>query len=165
MLGVLEVGTYSIYSIFVGLHNRLKKDDLLDHEVRGRIYQVIVTFPGIHFRKIKKEYGRDSVSIIHLGCLTYHLEVLQKNGMIKSENDGYRKRFYCRGQTTLKSFPEQILESIRNHHMKYRKGLTVKELSAEFDVSPRVMRYNLDKVSHQVKETNDGNGKRYVPIQ
>jgi len=142
---------------------RLKKEDVIGHGVRGRIYQIIVSNPGIHFRAIQREYRKDNYSQLHTGGLCYHIDVLEYNGLIKSNNDGYKKRFYITGQPMEKIFPELLLEKIENYYYIHKRGITKKELMEAFGVSERVVRYNIKKISSKLIVRKDGKIIRYYP--
>ena len=160
-----EVGAYSFRTLLLPLFTRLSEDDVKTHEVRGRIYQIIISDPGIHFREIQREYGKENIPKLHTGGLCYHLDVLLKNGFLKSSRDGHKKRFYKRGMQVDKEFTQQILEKIQQHYYERRQGITVKVLSEYFAVSPRVMRYNLAKISNKIKTGKMGNSRIYYPME
>jgi predicted transcriptional regulator len=56
--------------------------------VRRKIHEVILSSPMVHFREIQRQLG------IATGALMYHLGVLTKAGLIRSEHWGQMLRFY-----------------------------------------------------------------------
>jgi hypothetical protein len=83
-----EVGLYAFLLPFVALFTRIKSEKVLDHFRRGQIYGFIIATPGAHYRQIKEKLE------IGNGTLAYHLHVLEREGLIKSQNDGLKKLFY-----------------------------------------------------------------------
>ncbi|NOZ58601.1 MAG: winged helix-turn-helix transcriptional regulator [Euryarchaeota archaeon] len=60
-------------------------------EARRRIYEVITSFPGLHFREIQRRTRLGN------GSLKYNLGVLERRGVIESERHGRMRRYYPRG--------------------------------------------------------------------
>lgn len=86
-----ETGRYSIFKIFaLPLYTRIRKDRVLDHEVRQKVYAYIQSNPGAHFRSIMK-----SLSLKN-GALAYHLATLERAEYIKSQRDGMYRKFYLK---------------------------------------------------------------------
>ncbi|MGQ0798154.1 MAG: winged helix-turn-helix transcriptional regulator [Methanobacteriota archaeon] len=57
-------------------------------ESRRRIYDFLVANPGVHLRRIGQNLGMST------GMLSYHLGVLERRGVLKSEELGHRKRYF-----------------------------------------------------------------------
>ena len=122
------------------LFTRVEKDEALDHFNRGQIYGYIKTSPGVHYNKIRKELE------IKNGVLSYHLNLLEKIGLIKSRREGMRYRaFYPTGM----KFPEEeryrltdlqiaILEKIKEN-----EGITQKEIAAMLGEKQQKISYNI----------------------
>jgi predicted transcriptional regulator len=62
--------------------------DALKQETRRSIYSLITMSPGLHFREIQRRTGMAS------GQCTYHLDRLQKVGLVKASVDGNHVRYY-----------------------------------------------------------------------
>ena len=60
----------------------------LELESRRRIYDYLLANPGVHLRRIGRALGMST------GMLSYHLMYLEREGMLKSETDGHRKRYF-----------------------------------------------------------------------
>ena len=60
----------------------------LELESRRRIYEFLLANPGVHLRRIGQALGMST------GMLSYHLMYLEREGMLKSEADGHRKRYF-----------------------------------------------------------------------
>src|SRR5882762_6504234 len=74
------------------LFTRLHQASLLDHFVRGRLFQVIREEPGIHFAEIRRKAGFAN------GSTSHHLRILEQGGYIRVVIDGARTRFYPTGR-------------------------------------------------------------------
>ena len=60
----------------------------LELESRRRIYDFLLANPGVHLRRIGQNLGMST------GMLSYHLGVLERGGLLKSEELGHRKRYF-----------------------------------------------------------------------
>ena len=60
----------------------------LELESRRRIYEFLLANPGVHLRRIGQNLGMST------GMLSYHLGVLERRGVLKSEELGHRKRYF-----------------------------------------------------------------------
>jgi len=89
ILSWTEPGRHAIFGAFFPLFTRLKKEEVLDHFVRGQVFGVIKTEPGTHFTEIRDNLGLSN------GTLSYHLRTLEVAGFVRSERDGIYKRFFA----------------------------------------------------------------------
>ncbi|MEM3444977.1 MAG: winged helix-turn-helix transcriptional regulator [Thermoplasmata archaeon] len=64
---------------------------LQEVEVRRQIYSLIAETPGIHFRELQRKSG------LEVGTLDYHLNLMEKEGLIYAVKDRYYKRYYTKG--------------------------------------------------------------------
>ena len=67
-----------------------RKDDVLDHFVRGEIYGFIRANPGSHYNQMMRELD------IKNGTLSYHLYILEKTGIVKSRKEGITREHLAR---------------------------------------------------------------------
>jgi PKD repeat protein len=81
-----ETGKYSLGLMGAPLFTRAK--DILDNKTRHALLGIILTDPGIHYSAIREEFGLSN------GQAAYHLNVLEREGFIRSARDGKLKRFY-----------------------------------------------------------------------
>jgi len=138
-----ETGKYkllSLLSLMMPMYTQIKKDDVLDQFVRGEIFGLIKTNPGIHYNEIMKKLDMKN------GTLSYHLHMLEKMEMIKSRREGIRYRaFYPTGM----KFPEkeryrltdlqtEILEII-----KVNEGIQQKDIAKKLNKKPQTINYNI----------------------
>jgi len=60
----------------------------LQLESRRRIYDFLTANPGVHLRRIGQILGMST------GMLSYHLGVMERHGLLKSEAVRHRRRYY-----------------------------------------------------------------------
>jgi len=157
-----EVGRYGAFKALVfPLYSRLKKEEVLDHFVRGQIYGYIVSHPGQHYNLMRQDLR------VTNGTLSHHLRTLEMMGFIKSYRDGVFKRFYPvemsipqdRG-VKLSDLQASILEMIRSG-----LGPTQGEIAHRLDVTQQTVSYNLRTLSREgaIRLEKDGRNTRYYP--
>jgi predicted transcriptional regulator len=60
----------------------------LELESRKRIYEYLIANPGVHLRRIGQALGMST------GMLSYHLGVLEREELVKSEAARHRRRYF-----------------------------------------------------------------------
>ncbi len=155
-----EWGKFGLYRIISPFYTRVKKEDVLNHEVRELVYDYVQNHPGEHFRAI--------LTKLHLtnGTLVHHLNTLERQEFIKSDRDGSFKRYYPTGR----QFTEDVLE-INGIQKKIldavgtTPGITQKDLSIQLNTSPPTINYHV-KALRGVRLINikrDGKNTRCFP--
>jgi predicted transcriptional regulator len=149
-----EFGNYQLYLLFAPFYSRVKGNKILEHQLRSKIYMYIRAHPGDHYRSIMTKLK------IKNGTLVHHLARLEQEELIKSERDGYYKRFYPIGLRIPKSevgmyYPEGMATyNIGEHQVsaiqlriiktiKKNPGLTQKEIALKIKESRRVVNYHI----------------------
>ncbi len=93
VFATVEVARYALFgAVFGFIASRTKRPSLLDHFVRGQLYQIIKENPGIHFMEILRR------SELANGTASHHLRVLEKGGLVRVVVDGTKTRFYVTGE-------------------------------------------------------------------
>lgn len=136
-----EVGKYGLFKVvFIPLYSRVKKEEVLDHFVRGQIYGYIMSHPGSHYNAIKQELK------VTNGTLSHHLRTLEIQGFVKSHRDGTYKRFYPMGAKhpdnkgiRLSDLQLSIIDTLRQ-----TMGMTQSEIAATLGMSQQSISYNLN---------------------
>lgn len=145
------------------LYTRIKKDRVLDNFTRGMIYGYIRAHPGAHYNEIKMKLNLNNGSVV------YHLTVLEKQGLIKSEKIGQYRRFYpvgrCiedTGAMELDDLQKEILDAINE-----KPGISQKDISKFVDVSIRGINYHiwLLKKGGYINIIKEGNIVRCYPTE
>jgi len=149
-----EFGQYQFFLLLAPYYSRVTGDRILEHKLRSRIYSYIQAHPGAHYRSIM-----DKLKIKN-GTLVHHLARLEHEELIKSERDGYFKRFYPVGMRIPRSevgiyYPEGMATyNIGEHQvsgiqlrilriLKKEPGLTQKEIAQKIKESRRVVNYHI----------------------
>jgi DNA-binding MarR family transcriptional regulator len=127
----IEPGKYRLTLLLVlPLYTRIHEEEALANETRGLIRGCILAEPGIHFNELLRRLGLSS------GLAAYHLQTLERVGMIKSRNDGIFKRFYPAGMrlsdipVRLNKMQKVIFEILREHD-----GLSQREVADALEIS------------------------------
>ena len=117
-----EIGICKILPLAIGLYSKLKRIEILDNYIRGKIMGIVQMNPGIMYSAIKKELG------IPNGSLAYHLSIMEREGFIISSRDGFHQRIYPvnRKIHNIISPEEQILGVIRR-----TPGIKQKDIAKE----------------------------------
>lgn len=149
-----EFGSYKFFLMMAPLYSRVTGNKILEHRLRSKIYSYIKAHPGDHYRSIMAKLK------IKNGTLVHHLSRLEQEDLIKSERDGYYKRFYPVGMRIPKSdvgiyYPEGVatynigehqVSAIQLriiHTIKEHPGLTQKEIAQRIKESRRVVNYHV----------------------
>jgi DNA-binding MarR family transcriptional regulator len=135
-----EVGKYGAFkAIMFPLYTRLKKEEVLDHFVRGQIYGHIMAHPGENYSSIKDELK------VTNGTLSHHLRTLEVQGFIKSRRIGMHTRFYPIDMKIpqekgikLSDLQIKIIELIKGN-----RALTQSDIAEKLNVSQQCVSYNL----------------------
>jgi PKD repeat protein/DNA-binding MarR family transcriptional regulator len=136
-----ETGRYMLFSLFLPLYTKLKRKEILDHFTRGKIFGYILANPGDHYSSIKKALELSN------GVFSYHLHILEKEGIIKSAREGTYKCFYPSGmripssEGSLKKSQLIIIEKI-----KEMPGISQKDIAALLGVSSATINYHIKEL-------------------
>lgn len=80
-------------------YTKLRKPQLLDHDRRQALFDLVKNDPGITFlqihEKLKEHFGR--AGGFGFGSLTYHLSQLERFGLIISKREGRFRRYFENG--------------------------------------------------------------------
>jgi parallel beta-helix repeat protein len=138
LYSLTEGGKYKFVGFMIPLYTRIKKDQVLNHYLRGRINGYIEANPGEHYNAIKYALN------INNGALTYHLRVLERENVIVSKRDGMYKRFYPKSANIPKNYrrlsdvQKRIVKTINEF-----EGITQTEIANKLDISPQVVNYHV----------------------
>jgi len=126
-----------IVLLLLTMYARHRRSELLDNMNRKHLFEVIKEKPGIHFSELQRELD------LKQGVLSYHLNVLEKNELVKSVQDGTFRRFYL--------YDEKIEFEFRLHEMQkkilfiisQRPGITQSNISKRLGRNRMVVNYHL----------------------
>jgi len=126
------------------LFTRMRKDEVLDQFTRGQIYGYIVVHPGDSYVDIKRNLQLNN------GTLTHHLNVLERDALIRSKNVGTRKLFFAAGARVpedgggMHEVQQQILR-----HLRESGGLAVNDVAGVIGISRQLAIYHLRDLSRR----------------
>jgi predicted transcriptional regulator len=157
-----EAGRWSVMAFFIPLYTKLRKDKILDQRTRGLIQGYITANPGCNYTII-----RDNLDLAD-GTLTYHLQVLEREGFVYSIREGLFRCFYPqgvppprRGKLHLSDVQADIVRIV-----KRIPGITVGEIATAMNRRPNVISYHLKllKEGGLVRMEEDGRHVRVYAI-
>jgi predicted transcriptional regulator len=133
---------FIVIPIVIGLiifgYSRIRREDLLNQENRKKIYEFITNNPGEHFRALQRAVD------LEVGVLSHHLNVLEKEQLIVSEQDGNNRCFWAAGvkhdtdKVRLSRIQENILKEIQED-----PGITQSQIARKMGVSRKVIFYHV----------------------
>jgi predicted transcriptional regulator len=162
VLASTEVGRWGLLTLFLPLYTKLRKDRILDQRTRGLIQGYIMANPGCNYTLL-----RDNLDLAD-GTLTYHLQVLEREGFVYSIREGLFRCFYPtglppprRGKLHLSDTQADIIRIC-----KRIPGITVGEIATAMNRRPNVISYHLKLLSEGglVTLEEDGRHVRVYPV-
>jgi predicted transcriptional regulator len=144
--GGTEIGKYKLFLLLIPLYTKIRREEVLDKYLRGKIHGYIVANPGCHYSMIKQNLK------LHNGTLTHHLHMLERNDFIYSKRDGLLKRFYSQDVKVPngKFYPTSIQESILTVIQK-NPGISQSELARQLGMRRQVVGYHV-KILRNAKQ-------------
>jgi len=139
----VERSRYALFAFLMPLYSRLSRDKVLENYNRGRVYEYVELNPGAHFHGILVALGMNN------GSLVYHLEVLQREGLVTSRQEGMYRRFFPKG-VELPPLPENgttLAQQIVLKVIEEMPGITQKQLSRFLGLPRSTLAYQVDRLS------------------
>jgi predicted transcriptional regulator len=158
-----EVGRWGLVTLFLPLYTKLRKDKILDQRTRGLIQGYILANPGCNYTLL-----RDNLALAD-GTLTYHLQVLEREGFVYSIREGLFRCFYPtglppprRGKLHLSDTQADIVRIC-----KRIPGITVGEIATAMSRRPNVISYHLKLLREGglITLEEDGRHVRVYPVE
>jgi DNA-binding transcriptional ArsR family regulator len=124
------------------VYTKMRREQLLEHNVRANIYEYINKNPGVHYRGIMNDLN------LQMGVLTHHLNMLEQERYIKSAQDGMYRRFYSfnapvNSGLVLNDVQEKILQHIRD-----RPGISQADVARNLGYTRKVVYYHVKILSN-----------------
>ena len=138
------------------------KDDPLELDTRRRIFDLIKSSPGIHFREIARRLD------IPMGVVEYHINYLLKRDMIVARKEGRYKRYYTEGKIGSKE--KAVLAFLRKEiprtiimHLMLNPGARHRDLKSELGISGSTLTFHLKKMIKKgiILEEGEGGSRGY----
>ena len=156
-LAVIEVAISSVILVTLGLASALdegvrflaiatvafpfftlRREEALDHFVRGQIFEYLRDHPGATYTEIKARLSLNN------GTAAHHLRVLEKMGFLVSKRDGRMKRFFH------VDAPAKFVPSVLSPLQYNILSLLAQEPLSQSDLARR-LDYSKQRVSYNVK--------------
>ncbi|UCC93240.1 MAG: carboxypeptidase regulatory-like domain-containing protein [Thermoplasmata archaeon] len=156
-----EVGRVALLGlILVPLYTKIKREKVMDHFVRGRIYEFVCQNPGVNYSAIKDQFKLTN------GTVTYHLSMLERQEFIRAKQDGIYKRYFANNggpsasEVEPMSLQLTIAKTIREH-----PGMTQKEIAKHLGSSKQLVSYHIRRMKKegQLETRRDGRSVRVFP--
>jgi predicted transcriptional regulator len=159
----IERSRFALLTMFIIFYVKLRKENVLDQFTRGRIFGYIEANPGDHFGAIRKALSLSN------GNAVYHLQVLEKQGFVKSRNEGMYKRFYSKGTVLppdnsgpISEIHQRILSCIRE-----APGISQTEVASLLGLQQSTLGYQLRKLEKmgQIRRKRAGRRASYYLVK
>jgi DNA-binding transcriptional ArsR family regulator len=123
----------------------MPKKDLLELDSRREIYDFIKRSPGTHLRGIEREVK------LPFGQVLYHLDSLEKHGLVSAKKDGGFKRYFVKHLVGRheKDYLANLRHDLPRHVailLLLAPDLSHHEILDYFDVSPSTLSFHLNKM-------------------
>lgn len=134
-----EFTKYALVLMVVPLYARIKKHEVLDNKTRLAIHGLVVENPGMHYNEIIREFDLTN------GVAAYHLDVLEREGFVRSVRDGTLRRFYSTSTkvpSDSKATPDEMRERILEL-VTQNPGINQKSIVDELGIGRTLVGYHL----------------------
>jgi predicted transcriptional regulator len=156
MVVMTDMGMYKFTGLFIiPLYTRIKKEKVLDRFTRGQIYQFIKNNPGETYNSIKR-----GVSLSN-GSTTYHLRVLEREGLVHSKRNGTFRHFYPASMKLPKKvFRLSPVQKAMIEILRESPGISQVRLSEETGMTTSALNYHVKLLSEAgiIKKKREGMG-------
>ena len=142
----------------VPLYTKMERSDILNQSTRNDIYTQVATKPGVNYSAIKSKLALGTSSLV------YHLEVLEREGYIRSKKEMGRKMFFPRSTVTpsdpLSSIlpPSPIQEKIIGY-LKEKGQRTRKEIEEALSLKRQTVSYSIRNLERKGLVKTRGKGR------
>lgn len=157
-----EVGAYTLWRLLFALRlfSRIDDEELLEHEVRAKLLELVREEPGRHLRSLAR-------SANGYGSTVHHLRRLEEAGYVRSERDGIYRRFYPEGDlgpdvSTRASTRSRILDEI-----EAEPGVHASAIARRLEISKQLVSYHVTALveAGRVDRETGGWKARLWPIE
>lgn len=136
-----------------------RREDDLALDTRRSLFELILEYPGLHFREIVRRSGMSSSNV------EYHLRYLVKHEILVEVKDGKLKRFYVQGKVGHED--KQILSVLRKEiprgivlFILLEPGSTASDMQEVFELSDSQINYYTKRLLDKgIMRKDDGGGE------
>ena len=127
------------------LYTKLKRDRILNHNVRKDIYDFLQQNPGTNYSKMRSELGLQTSSTVH------HLRVLEREGLIRSHKELGRRLFYPKGSdnTPFQGYSSRPISPLQDRIIQHLMGhgpVSSRELEFALKLKRSSIHYSLKRL-------------------
>lgn len=136
-----EPGKMLSGSLLIPLYSRLKRSDILKHDVRAGVHAHIAKHPGIRYEELRRALELPN------GVLAFHLRILQREGFVATRAAWTRRTYYATG-AAMPPAPAargEVLVALLSKH----PGLTPSEVASRLSMSRQLAHYHLRALERQ----------------
>lgn len=133
---VLMVPVMVLLSLPIFYYSRLSKKKIFENRTRHDLIELIGSNPGIYFNEIKRVLGNKP------GSLLYHLNVLERNEIIRSRLIGNYRSFCLFDERNGPDLILTLFQRLLLFKVYSQPGLTQTEMSRQIGKSRTVIFYN-----------------------
>jgi predicted transcriptional regulator len=156
-----EVGKVALLGLLlVPLYTKIKREKVMDHFIRGRIYEFIVSNPGVNYSSIKEQFKLTN------GTVTYHLSMLERQEFIRAKQDGIYKRYFSNnGGPAVSDVQPMSLQLSIAKAVREKPGMTQKEIAMLLGSSKQLVSYHIRNMKNDglLDTHRDGRSVRIYP--
>jgi predicted transcriptional regulator/PKD repeat protein len=162
LAGFTDIGLFALGWSLMLLYSKIARAKVLDNFLRGKIYGYILANPGDHYNSIM-----DALKLSN-GTFAYHIRLLEREELVKSQPDGVYKRFYpaemvvpTPDRTELTRIQRIICDIITE-----KPGINQSEVAALLNLSSATVNYHMDTLmrKNHVRRERVGMKVRYYPV-
>src|SRR3989338_6858376 len=118
---------------------------VLSLESRQKIYDLLSSSPGLHFREIQRRTG------LATGSLQYHLDYLAKKHLIRQVKEKKFSRFYLvresfEQEKEMSALRQESTRKIMLLLLQKKRGASNKQISKAIELSPSTTSWHLEKL-------------------
>ncbi len=125
-------------------HTRLVREEVLQRKVRLLLYEYIRDHPGASFTEVRDAAGLQN------GIATYHLGVLEKQGLLHSESRRRHRWYYSNDGVSLwREIPLSPFQRAVVEEVQKSPGIGVRELARQLGRRASSVGYNVRTLSRE----------------
>ncbi|MCA1810994.1 MAG: winged helix-turn-helix transcriptional regulator, partial [Halobacteriales archaeon] len=137
-LAATDAARYGIGLLLASLFSRVQGRQVLQHAIRGGIYDHILANPGIRFNHLRKDLG------LSHGATAHHLQVLERNGLVRQRTAWTTRHYYTAGAPPPAALEahDAILDFVRKN-----PGAGAAEVGRHLGLSRQLAHYHLRRLA------------------
>ncbi len=123
-----------------------REEEILSLDARKKIYDLVTTFAGSHFRELERKSG------LSTGVVKYHLNYLSKHGLIKEEKEHNNLRYFPNYFTTEN---KKLLSLLRQKSIRRIMICIILSPSCDYEQLVDVVRVSPSTISWHLKRLEE----------